>query len=41
VRREFFEDLLDQPDGVGRSEAQPSMPALLTILFERQLSALR
>jgi hypothetical protein len=40
VWRELLEELIDQPNGIGRGETEPSVPALLTILFERQLCAL-
>jgi hypothetical protein len=40
VGRELFEDLFDESNGIGMGEPQPSVPALLTIVFERQLCAL-
>ena len=40
VGRELFEDLLDESNGIGRGEPEPSVPALLTIVFECQLCAL-
>jgi hypothetical protein len=36
----LIEYLLDQADRVSRGKSQPSMPAMLTILFERQLRPL-
>lgn len=40
VWRELLEELIDQSNGIGGGEPEPSVPAVLTILFERQLSAL-
>ena len=40
VGPELLEDLLDESNGIGRGEPEPSVPALLTIVFECQLCAL-
>jgi hypothetical protein len=36
----LIEDLLDQAHRIGRSEPQPAVPAMMTILFESELGAL-